>query len=228
MATPSALDELKEKLSLAHRILDNEGIFDGFGHLSVRVPGTDTFFTLARVSPRLASPDNLILLDFEGRRLDGPDRPPYEWPIHAEILRARPDVQCVAHTHAMWSVIFGVLPTPMRPVHQYATFFPAQGLSVYKGVGLITTPELGRALAATLGNDAVALLRSHGDVVVGETIEETVIRSSRVAWNAQIQYLAQQAGEPHFIPESDYPIYDFGSSDYGRPWSYFIDRLPAS
>lgn len=231
MATPPAfddpaLDPLKEQLSLAHRILDHEGIFDALGHLSVRVPGADAFLTLARVTPRLASPENLILLDFDGRRFGGPDRPPYEWPIHAEILRARPDVQCVAHTHSMWSVVFGVLAAkPLRPVHQYATFMPPDGLPIYTGVGLVTTPELGAALATTLGDGAVALLRSHGDVVVGASVEETVVRTTRVAWNAQIQYLAEQAGEPHFIGAEDYPAYNRGPGDFGRPWSYFVDRL---
>src|SRR5215207_600759 len=171
MAKPPAFDDpaltpLKELLVTAHHILDNEGIFDGYGHVSLRVPGADAFLTLARVSPRLVDLNTLILLDFDGQPLGGASPAPFEWPIHTEILRARPDIVCAAHTHSIWSATFSALTTPLRPIHQYAAFLPPEGAPVYKGLGLVTRPEQGATLAKTLGAGAAVLLRNHGDVVV--------------------------------------------------------------
>ncbi|MBX5492501.1 MAG: class II aldolase/adducin family protein [Chloroflexi bacterium] len=220
------LASLKRLLVTAHHILDNEGIFDGYGHISVRVPGDGAFLTLARVSPRLVREDTLILLGLDGTYLGGAQPAPFEWPIHAEILRARPDVQCVAHTHSRWSAVFSVLPVPLRPVHQYAAFLPTMGVPVYRGAGLVTTPEQGAALAATLGTEAAALLRHHGDVVVGSSVEETVIRTLRLAWNGQIQHLALQHGEPDYLGAEECAAFTAAARDIGRAWSYYLSRLP--
>lgn len=230
MAPPAfddpALDDLKRLLVTAHHILDNEGIFDGYGHVSVRVPGAEGFLTLARVSPRLLSLDTLILLDFDGQSLGGAEPAPFEWPIHAEILRARSDVASVAHTHSLWSALFSVSPLPMRPVHQYGAFMPVEGVPVYTGAGLVTRPAQGATLAATLGSGDVALLRNHGDVVVGASIEETVVRTLRLAWNGQIQHLALQHGEPHYLTPEYVRAFGAASRDIGRAWSYCLSRLP--
>jgi ribulose-5-phosphate 4-epimerase/fuculose-1-phosphate aldolase len=88
----SELKELKQKLVDGCHILDREGITDGFGHVSVRIPGTEAFLTIAGVSPGCATLDRLVMLDFDGGYLGGVESPPYEWPIHACIMRARPEV----------------------------------------------------------------------------------------------------------------------------------------
>src|SRR4051794_30004984 len=106
----SELKELKEKLVTGCHILDREGVTDGYGHISARVPGADAFLTIANVSPGYASVDRLIMQDFEGNYLGGAKPPPNEWPIHACILKSRRDVESVAHTHSKWSTIFSVLP----------------------------------------------------------------------------------------------------------------------
>src|SRR3990170_961969 len=70
------LKELKQKLVDGCHILDREGITDGFGHVSVRVPGSEAFLTLAGVSPGCATPERLVMLDFDGRYLGGAKAPP--------------------------------------------------------------------------------------------------------------------------------------------------------
>ena len=89
----SELKELTEKLITACHILDHEGVTDGYGHISVRVPGIDAFITIANVSPGCVTMDRLIMQDFDGNYLGGAKTPPNEWPIHACILKARPDVR---------------------------------------------------------------------------------------------------------------------------------------
>ena len=97
------LQVLKQKLVDGCHILDGEGITDGYGHVSIRVPGTEAFVTIAAVSPGCATLERLVMLDFDGRYLGGQNSPPYEWPIHTCILKARPDVMSICHTHSKWS-----------------------------------------------------------------------------------------------------------------------------
>jgi ribulose-5-phosphate 4-epimerase/fuculose-1-phosphate aldolase len=221
-----ALDELKRDLVTGCHVLDREGITDGWGHLSARVPDTDTFLTIARVSPRLADLEHLVLLDFNGNYLGGRNTPPFEWPIHARAMKARPDVNSVCHTHSLWSVMFSVLPIKLRPLHNYGTFLPADGLPVFEPAGLITTPELGDALAATLGQNAATLMRSHGDTVVGASIQETVQRTVRLAKLGELQHLALLHGEPRYLSAEEIARMGPSSLDPMRGWGYYLDRLP--
>src|SRR5258705_4149610 len=168
------LDQLKRTLVTACRILDREGITDGYGHIGARVPGAAAFLTIANVSPGLATVERLVMLDFDGRHLGGAETPPNEWPIHARVFKARPDVMSVCHTHSVWSTLFSVLPAKLKPLHHYGKFLSADGPPVYEAAGLVRTIERGDALARTLGDGPVVLLRAHGDAVVGATIEQSV------------------------------------------------------
>src|SRR5688500_6747532 len=192
----SEFKELREKLITACHILDHEGVTDGYGHISVRVPGADAFVTIANVSPGCVTLDRLIMQDFEGNYLGGAKMPPNEWPIHACILKARPDVESVAHTHSKWSTIFSVLPIKLRPLHQYGKFLSAEGPPVYQVIGLVCTVERCNDLAAVLGEGPAVLMRDHGDTVVGASIEQVVERTTRLAMLGEWNHLALLHGEP--------------------------------
>ncbi|MBM4298568.1 MAG: class II aldolase/adducin family protein, partial [Deltaproteobacteria bacterium] len=131
------LKEIKAKVVNACLILDQQGVTDGFGHVSARVPGQAAPITIAQVSPGCAALNKLILLDFDGNFLAGAQPAPYEWPIHACIMKARPDVNSVCHTHSKWSALFSVLKKGLRPAHMYGRFLPASGAPVYPQAGLI-------------------------------------------------------------------------------------------
>ena len=146
------LKEPVEKLITACHILDHEGVTDGYGHISVRVPGADAFITIANVSPGCVTRDRLIMQDFDGNYLDGAKTPPNEWPIHACIFKARPEIVSVAHTHSKWSTIFSVLPIKLKPMHHYGKFLSADGPPVYQGIGFVRTVERGNDLAAAFGS----------------------------------------------------------------------------
>ena len=141
------LKELTDKLMTACHILDHEGVTDGYGHISVRVPGADAFITIANVSPGCVTRDRLIMQDLDGNYLDGAKTPPNEWPIHSCIFKARPEIVSVAHTHSKWSTIFSVLPIKLKPMHHYGKFLSADGPPVYEGVGLVRTVDRGNELA---------------------------------------------------------------------------------
>lgn len=222
------LDAAKRLLITACHVLDNERITDGYGHLSVRVPGADAFITIARVSPRLADLDHLVMQDFEGNYLGGLNAPPTEWPIHARVLKARPDVQSVCHTHSIWSSLFSVLPVPLRPLHHYGTWLPAEGVPLYELPGLVRTIDEGDALARALGDVNAVLLRGHGDTIVGRGIEETTARTVRLARVAEIAHhawLHREHGEPRWLSADELAAFDAGGRHDARGWEYLLSRL---
>lgn len=166
-----------EELATAHRILAYEGHEDvTSGHVSWRDPdGRGLWMKRAGIGmDEVAGPHDLILIDFEGHKLEGHGARHYEWPIHAEILRARPDVHCVGHTHAFYSQIFSTTDEPLRPVGKEGAWF--EDLPKFtQTCQLIRTPELGRSLAAMLGSADAVFMMSHGLAFVGTTIREATM-----------------------------------------------------
>src|SRR5882672_5777514 len=221
----SDLKELKQKLVDDCHILDREGITDGYGHVSLRVPGTDAFFTIAGVSPGCATLERLVMLDLHGKFLGGQNAPPYEWPIHACILRARPDVMSVCHTHSKWSSLFSVLKGGLRPVHMYAKFLPANGPPIYPAAGLIGTVERGAALAAALSDNNAVLLRAHGDAVVGASLEEAILRTIRLAFIGELAHRAVAHGEPLYMSAEELATFSGDPAFPARPWEYYLSRI---
>jgi ribulose-5-phosphate 4-epimerase/fuculose-1-phosphate aldolase len=219
------LKELKQKLVNSCHILDREGITDGFGHVSVRVPATEAFLTIAGVSPGCATPDRLIMLDLAGNFIGGLNSPPYEWPIHACILKARPDVMSVCHTHSKWSALFSVLKEGLRPVHMYAKFLPANGPPIYPASGLVGTVERGEALAAALKDSAAVLMRAHCDAVVGNSIEQAILRTIQLAFLAELSHMAVAHGEPLYMSAEELATFAADQAFPARPWEYYLSRV---
>lgn len=219
------LKELKAKVVNACLILDREGITDGFGHVSVRIPDQAALLTIAQVSPGCAALDKLVLLDFDGNYLGGAKPPPYEWPIHACIMRARADVMSVCHTHSKWSALFSVLKKGLRPAHMYGRFLPQAGPPIYPNAGLITTVERGEALAGALKDGAAVLLRAHGDAIVGASVEQAILRTVQLAFLGELAHLAAVHGGPDYLTEQELTTFTGDRSFPARPWEYFLSRL---
>jgi L-fuculose-phosphate aldolase len=221
------LKELKQKLVDACHILDHEGITDGFGHVSVRIPNQEAFITLAGVSPGCATVRRLVMLDFNGNYLGGEKAPPYEWPIHACIMRDRADVMSVCHTHSKWSSLFSILKGGLRPVHMYAKFLPVSGPPIYPASGLVGTVERGNALAAALKDSAAVLLRAHGDAVVGNSIEQTILRTIQLAFLGELAHMAVAHGEPLYMSSDELATFSADQAFPARPWEYYLSRIHA-
>jgi L-fuculose-phosphate aldolase len=219
------LRDLKQKLVDGCHILDREGITDGFGHVSVRLPDTDAFLTNAGVSPGCATLDRIVMLDLAGRFLGGLKEPPYEWPIHACILRARPDVMSVCHTHSKWSSLFSVLKGGLPPIHMYAKFLPQAGPPIYPAAGLVGTVERGNALAAALKDSAAVLMRAHGDAVVGNSLEQTILRTVQLAFLGELAHMAVAHGEPLYLSEKELATFSADQAFPARPWEYYLSRI---
>jgi ribulose-5-phosphate 4-epimerase/fuculose-1-phosphate aldolase len=191
-----------DDLVIANRVLVNEGVLDGLGHISARHPQRPDRFLLSRdLPPALVTPADLVEYDLEGNATT-PNAPRgySERAIHAAIYKARPDVRSIVHAHTPSVVTFSVSSTPLRPVFHVALFlipgtpiFDLRRVDGHQGM-LVNDMRSGAALAQVLGDRAVALMRGHGYVAVGGLIPETVHRSIVTDVNARMQMQALSLG----------------------------------
>ena len=183
----TALQDLAQRLTIGCRILAEQDIVDAYGHLSARLPGDERLFVMNRgISPALVEPKDFIVLNWEGQVVDGDGLPNAEWPIHACIYRARPDVGSVLHSHQRLSRIFSLSPHKLRGLLMSSVPEWQDGLPLYRGAGLVNSTERGDKLAATLGAGSAALLRGHGDVVAAADVSSTVLKALSLRDNADV------------------------------------------
>ena len=229
----SPLQQTLEELFAANRILAGAGVIAGFGHVSVRNPlRPDRYFMTRGNAGGPVDEAAVVELDAASNVVRPADvRPSIERFIHGESYRARPDVMAVVHTHAPALIPFGVSAAPLRPLYHMCGFLAA-GAPVFDirndhGMTnlLITRAELGRALAATLGNCAVVLMRGHGGTVVGASVKEAVFRAVYTMINARLQPIAMQLGEPTYLaPEEARLADEIHHAVLDRPWDFWLKR----
>jgi L-fuculose-phosphate aldolase len=156
----SSEQALRSEVALANRIIERFGLSNAFGHVSGRVPGTNRFYISTRRSPGLAEENQLLLIDTDGKVLEGDGTPNSEFWIHARIYAARPDVGSVVHAHPPACISLTQLGEPHRVVHnQGSAFFE---MPEYGRIGLIRSRELGDEVAKSLGAGAAVMMRGHG------------------------------------------------------------------
>lgn len=195
--TPCNLQEseLQEKLVLACHILAAEGHGDMIlGHVSARLPGEERVFMKgAGLGLEEVGVADIIEIDLDGTQLAGGGRRHSEYPIHTEVYRARPEVMAVVHTHPPHAVALAARGATIEAIgHEGALFV---GAPVFEETTtLIRSREQGAAVAACLGTHRAALLRNHGIVVAGESLEETVVYAILLEKAARVQLLAGDGG----------------------------------
>jgi ribulose-5-phosphate 4-epimerase/fuculose-1-phosphate aldolase len=198
------LERLTEDLVAANHILYHHGVVDGYGHASFRHPANPNhFFMAAAVSPGRVSAGDIIELDLAGDQVANGGRHVYsERFIHTEVYRSRADVHAVVHSHSPAVIPFGVTDVPLLPIIHNAPFLQA-GTPVFNThhvpeatSPLVNTAAVGRALAATLAQHTVVLMRGHGNTVVGPDIRETVARAIYTEVNARLLLQTLSLGRP--------------------------------
>jgi ribulose-5-phosphate 4-epimerase/fuculose-1-phosphate aldolase len=196
-------------LVTANHILFDQAVVDGFGHVSVRHNNDPTHFLMARsMAPALVTAADIIEYDSNSEPIDASGRASYiERYIHGEIYRVRPDVRAVVHSHSQAVIPFANTTIALRPMNHIAAFL-GTGAPVFdiRGVGgdgtdmLIRNNALGKALAQTLGQHTVALMRGHGSVAVGPTLKHVVYRAVYTEVNARMEAEAlSMGGKPEFL-----------------------------
>src|SRR3954468_15807182 len=226
-APPQALIE---DLVAGNRILANEMVLDGYGHISVRHPGNRNRFLLSRsLAPESVTAADIMEFDLDSNAVDAKGRTPYkERFIHSEIYRVRPDVNAIVHCHTPSLIPFGVTKKALRPMYHQSAYLAA-GVPVFEirdAAGmtnmLVETAALGRALAKSLADKPAVLMRGHGAVVVADTIPNVVGRSIYQDLNARIQLQAialteRTRGPITAISPEEAQKYE-ASDNYARAW----------
>jgi ribulose-5-phosphate 4-epimerase/fuculose-1-phosphate aldolase len=185
-------------LAAASRILAAQGVVDGFGHVSMRHPDAPDRYLMSRsIAPALVTPDDIIEYDLDSNPCNAAGRGSFlERFIHGAIYRARADVMAVVHSHSPSVIPFGLVGKPMQAMFHNAAFL-AGGVPVFD-IGaqfgatdmLVSDHARGIALADCLGDRPVGLMRAHGSVACGPSLQIAVFRAVYTEVNARIQHWA--------------------------------------
>ncbi|HAA90206.1 MAG: L-fuculose phosphate aldolase FucA [Thermoanaerobacterales bacterium 50_218] len=200
--------EVKEKaareiIKIGRQMLESGLVLGTWGNLSVRLAALDGFLiTPSGIDYRLLSEEDLVLVDFNGRKVEGKLRPSSETLLHAAIYRNRPDVNGIVHTHSIHSSVFAVNREEIPPVlEEFAQLVGGiVRVATYAPPG---TPELAEATVAALGDRGAVLLANHGLVSVGSHLQEAFLVSQVVEKAAYVYLLAKISGKPHVLTEEE-------------------------
>lgn len=191
-STPGAGDP-QPSVVQACRVLHSQGQSDHvWGHVSVRDDGgRGVWLKSSRLGLDEVTSEDVILLSWDGKILKGRAERHLEYPIHLEIMRARPDVNAVVHTHPLHSIAFAGTGWPLKHLsHEWASFTPT-GLARFTATSdLITTPELGRALAHDLNENLAILMPHHGITTAAGSVGDAVAAAVQLERACQIALLA--------------------------------------
>lgn len=230
--------QLVPDLVLANHILYWLGVLDAYGHVSVRDPNLPDYFFLSRsLAPASVTANDVMAYDLDANPVESRGRAMYnERFIHGQIYRARPDVHAVVHSHSPTVIPFGVSRTHLRPIYHMASFIPQQVpvFEIRDAAGwtdlLIRNNDLGEALAKTLGQESVALMRGHGDVVVGSNIRYAVYRAYYTEINARLQLQSMSLEGPIvFIAPEEAAMTNGGKGiNPERAWDMWVRAVSAS
>src|SRR3989442_15646572 len=195
-----------EDLAAASRILAAQGVVDGFGHVSMRHPSAPERYLMARsIAPALVTPDDIVEYDLDSNPCNTDGRGSFlERFIHGEIYKARTDINSIVHSHSPSVIPFGLVGVPMQAMFHNAAFIAAgvPVFDIHEKFGatdlLVRDAPKGAALAQVMGTKDVVLMRAHGSVACGPTLQSAVFRAVYTEVNARIQHwtLALASGEP--------------------------------
>lgn len=176
-----------------------------WGHVAVRDPdGRGIWIKAPGWGLEEVGDESLHLVSFGGEVVSGAGTPHKECHIHLEILRARPEFSCSVHTHAPNAVAFAALDVPLLALSHDAALFGGDDVPRFRETGaLVSTPELGRRLAATLGDAPAALMPKHGLVAAGRSVPAAVMHAVLLERACRTQLAALSAGPVRIYSDPD-------------------------
>jgi ribulose-5-phosphate 4-epimerase/fuculose-1-phosphate aldolase len=221
-------NELTTDLLTACRILDHEGIMDELGHFSARIPGEDRVLINGKISPGQAVEEDIILLDLDGNKLDGRLEAAKEIPLHLSVYQRRPDVMAIAHTHSPMIVALSAAGVQLRAMDNLGATAFGRIAPMFEEYGLVDNFDMGYRIVDVMGSAGIVVLKGHGNLVAGGSIEETCISAIWAEKAAGLQAQAMVLGEPHWFPEREAEKVRnqvIAGKAYLRAWNYYCWRL---
>jgi ribulose-5-phosphate 4-epimerase/fuculose-1-phosphate aldolase len=221
---------LRREVAATTLILNDEGLMGYSGHVSARLPGEDAYLIQPLDTSRAGlKPDDLLVCDYDGNvvRGNGKSRPPAEVFLHGEILRARPDINSVAHFHHDLTNVFTVVEgVELAPIKNHSIRWRS-GIPVHQDPSHVSDSGLGRAVADTLGPHFALQIRAHGQVVAAESVQAVLIDSVHFVENAVAMYHAAALGKVRGLTEADMDAFEVAfkrQRHIDKLWEYYIGR----
>jgi ribulose-5-phosphate 4-epimerase/fuculose-1-phosphate aldolase len=227
----AALKLIEKELGIAAKILEWE-IGDIWGHIGVRLPGNKGIAVRLFRRAEEGNEDWLVHFDYSLKKISGVGTIPREAVIYTETFKARPDVHAVVHCHASTCVALSIADTPVSCVHVQSGRF-GSGVPIYPRPIYILDEFEGADLARTLGKAKGMMIKGHGIVAVGKSIDEACFNAVYMERTAKIMVAARLFGFTHG-PEAF--ISQLASSKeklltrgprlaHSAEWNYYADKI---
>ena len=226
-----------EDAARAHRILELEGHGDmSMGHISYRDPfGRGLWLKRGNLALSEVAGDDFVLIDFDGNMKEGTGLRHLEWPLHAEIMRARPDVNFVGHSHAHYSTVLGATDSELGPYNNHGVWFADHGVPRFSDTSqIVTTVDLGVEVAKQLGDAEAIFLKNHGIAFVGDDVTEMMLAGIFLEWASKFQLDLMSSGATFQVPDHEESVEKrrriYPQKAQRNYWMYFnrkLDRVEA-
>lgn len=221
---------LRHQIAAVSLLLNAENILGYSGHISVRLPGSDTFLIQPVDQSRAQlRPEHLLICGMDGKSRDRSNtaRPPSEVFIHTEIFRARPDVNAIAHFHHDLTTTFSLVEgAKLVPIKNHAVRWES-GIPTHADPSHVSSPALGQSVAETLGPHQAMLIRAHGQVVVAEDLPSLLSDCVHFVENAEALYRAAVLGKVMPLTEKEMTAFrhDFRREPHAaKLWLYYVGK----
>jgi L-ribulose-5-phosphate 4-epimerase len=232
LATRKIIKLAEQDLKIAAKILEWE-IGDIWGHVGARLPEGSGIAVQMFRPPEHGNKSWLVHFDYSLKKLSGVGTIPRESVIHTEIFKARPDVNAVVHCHPAMCIALSLADKPIDWVHMQSSRYKG-GIPIFPRPIYILDESEGAALAETLGSAAALMIKGHGIVTVGKTIDEACINSLYLERTAKIMAIAGLHGYQGPTPESIEVLSASREKLFTRPranmshsaeWNYYADKI---
>lgn len=236
MSMTDDLEAAIADLVLANKILANEDVLDGFGHVSMRHPADPQRYFLSRaIAPETVERADILEFNLDGTRVSPGDEDIYsERVIHGAIFAARPDVNAIVHCHAEAILPYCVAERPLVPVTHLGAVLGNE-IPLWDSRDdfgdtnlLVASAEEGASLAAALGPHAAVLMRHHGATVVAESVRAMVFRAVYMAQNARVLSAAEALGPVDPLTPGEVALsgeFNLRPRVVDRSWARWVRRL---
>jgi ribulose-5-phosphate 4-epimerase/fuculose-1-phosphate aldolase len=231
-AQPADEREARVQLAAAYRLVDRFGMTDLiYNHISLRVPGADHHFLINPFGRlyRDITASSLVKVDLEGNIVGHSKWPvnPAGFVIHGAVHRARPEVNCVIHTHTPYGAAVAALDSGLLPISQFAMRFYGR-VAYHDYEGLAVSEDERDRLAEDLGDNSVMILRNHGLLTTGRTVGEAFVSMDYVERACRIQVEAQSTGGKVVVPPREVcerAAEQFGPTEFELAWPALVGLL---
>lgn len=228
----AAIKRVEEELQIGAKILEWE-IGDIWGHVGARLPENAAIAVQMFRRAESSKKDWLVQFDYSLKKLSGIGTIPREAVIYTEIFKARPDVNAAVHCHPAMCVALSLAETPIDWIHMQSSRFKG-GTPIFPRPIYILDESEGAELAKSLGNASAMMIKGHGIVTVGASIDEACINAVYMERTAKIMAIARLHGYQGPTDQSIQTLSGSREKLFRRPrdemfhsaeWNYYADKI---